>query len=216
MRAKRALIVYGGWEGHEPYKMARATRHFLMAEGTEAEAVDSLDVFTAADKLRTIDLIVPIWSMGHLSEAQERGLTEAVQNGTGLAGWHGGMADAFRTSLTYQFMVGGQFVVHPGNFVDYEVTVTGLEHPITRGLSSFRLTSEQYYMHVDPANEVLATTTFGGDLLPWIAGTVMPVVWTRKWGQGRVFYSSLGHNLEDFDVPEVWEIIKRGLLWACR
>ena len=57
-----------------------------------------------------------------------------------------------------------------------------------QGITDFDYPSEQYYMHVDPANEVLATTTFSGEHAPWIEGVVMPVVWKRRYGEGRVFY----------------------------
>ena len=58
--------------------------------------------------------------------------------------------------------------------------------------------------------------TFTGEHADWIAGTVMPVVWKRRFGAGRVFYSSLGHVRKDFDVPEACEIQRRGMLWASR
>jgi type 1 glutamine amidotransferase len=134
----------------------------------------------------------------------------------GLAGYHGGMCDAFRESADYQFMCGGQWVAHPGNVIDYRVDVVKPDDPIMHGISGFAYRSEQYYMHVDPSNEVLATTTFSSDHAPWIAGVVMPVVWKRKHGAGRVFYSSLGHVSTEFDVPQMKEILRRGMLWAAR
>ena len=126
------------------------------------------------------------------------------------------IADAFRNSTNYQFMVGGQWVAHPGNIIDYTVNITDHDDPITAGLADFAMHSEQYYMHVDPANEVLATTTFTGQYCSWIDGVVMPVVWKRRWGAGRIFYASVGHVAADFDVPEAKEIVRRGLLWAAR
>jgi type 1 glutamine amidotransferase len=156
--------------------------------------------------------------MGEITGEQWKGLNEAVKSGVGIAGWHGGMADSFRQNTDYQFMVGGQWVAHPGGVVEYEVNIINHEDPITKGLDDFRMKSEQYYMHVDPGNEVLATTTFTGehDGADWIRGTVMPTVWKRMWGAGKVFYTSLGHVAADFDVPEAREIVKRGMLWAAR
>jgi type 1 glutamine amidotransferase len=139
-----------------------------------------------------------------------------VRGGVGLAGYHGCMGDAFRDSVDYQFMCGGQWVAHPGNVIDYRVDVTKPDDPIMQGISSFPYHSEQYYMHVDPSNEVLATTTFSGEHAPWIKGVVMPVVWKRKHGLGRVFYSSLGHVSAEFGVPEMKTILERGMLWAAR
>jgi type 1 glutamine amidotransferase len=154
--------------------------------------------------------------MGTITNEQEMGLLEAVRRGAGIGGWHGCMGDAFRNNTEYQFMVGGQWVAHPGNIISYQVSIVNREDPITANIADFTMQSEQYYMHVDPSNEVLATTTFSGDILPWIEGTVMPVVWKRRWGAGKVFYCSLGHVAKDFDVPEVREIVRRGLLWATR
>jgi type 1 glutamine amidotransferase len=213
---KSALLVWGGWEGHEPEKGAALFAPFLREQGYDVEVSDTLDAYLDEAKMQQLDLIVPIWTMGTITPEQEQGLLRAVQSGVGIAGWHGSMADSFRNSTEYQFMVGGQWVAHPGNIIDYEVNITNHEDPITAGLQDFRMHSEQYYMHIDPINEVLATTTFSGEHAPWIAGSVVPVVWKKRWGQGRVFYSSLGHVVSDFEVPEALEIMKRGMLWASR
>jgi type 1 glutamine amidotransferase len=165
--------------------------------------------------MRSQDLIVQVYTMSMITPEQEKGLLETIKAGTGYAGWHGGMADAFRNNTEYQFMVGGQWVAHPGNIIDYTVNITSSD-PVVAGLNDFAMRSEQYFMHVDPSNEVLATTTFNGEHCEWIAGTVMPVVWKRRWGAGRVFYSALGHVRSDFEVPEALEIQKRGMLWAAR
>jgi hypothetical protein len=164
--------------------------------------------------MMSLDLIVPVWTMGTITNEQEKGLLDAVMSGIGIAGWHGGMGDSFRNNVNYQFMVGGQWVAHPGGVIDYEVNITKHDDPIVAGLDDFAMHSEQYYVHVDPANEVLATTTFNGDHAYWIDGSVVPVVWKRRYGKARVFYSSLGHVAKDFDVPEALEIVKRGMLWA--
>ncbi|MBK8022946.1 MAG: ThuA domain-containing protein [Chloroflexi bacterium] len=213
---KKALFVAGGWSGHTPFESARLIAGLLEEKGYSVEISDTLDTYLDAEKLSGLDLIVPTWTMDKISDAQSKGLLEAIASGVGVGGWHGTMGDSFRESTNYQFMVGGQWVAHPGNIIDYTVNITRPDHPITAGLSDFRMHSEQYYMHVDPSNEVLATTTFDGAHTPWIAGTVMPVVWTRSWGAGRVFYSSLGHVVGDFDTPEAREITLRGLLWASR
>lgn len=213
---KSALLVWGGWEGHEPEKGATLFAPFLREQEYEVEISNTLDAYLDEAKMQRLDLIVPIWTMGTITPEQERGLLRAVQSGVGIAGWHGCMADSFRNSTEYQFMVGGQWVAHPGNIIDYEVNITNHEDPITAGLQDFHMHSEQYYMHIDPINEVLATTTFSGEHAPWIAGSVVPVVWKKRWGQGRVFYSSLGHVVSDFEVPEALEIMKRGMLWASR
>ncbi len=214
--AKKALMVWGGWDGHEPNQCVDIYAPYLREHGYEVEISDSLDAYLEDSKMLALDLIVPVWTMGTITPEQEKSLLAAVQSGVGIAGWHGGMADSFRDNVEYQFMVGGQWVAHPGGVIDYEVNITKPEDPIVAGISDFKMHSEQYYMHVDPSNEVLATTTFGGEHAPWIEGTVMPVVWKRMWGKGRVFYTSLGHVACDFDVTEARTIVQRGMLWASR
>jgi len=213
---KKALMVWGGWPGHEPKQCVDIFAPFLEEQGYDVEIYDTLDVYLDEAKMRALDMIVPVWTQGTITREQETGLLEAVKSGVGIAGWHGGMGDSFRNNVNYQFMVGGQWVAHPGGIIDYEVNIVDHEDPITRGLEDFGMHSEQYLMHVDPSNEVLATTTFGGEYCPWIEGTVMPVVWKRMWGAGRVFYTSLGHIAKDFDVPEAKKIVERGMLWASR
>jgi type 1 glutamine amidotransferase len=211
---KTALFVWGGWEGHEPKQCVDIFAPLLRNEGYDITISDTLDSYLDAEKMHAYNLIVQVFTMSTITREQERGLLEAVRSGVGFAGWHGGMADAFRNSTEYQFMVGGQWVAHPGNIIPYRVNITSHDHPITAGLSDFDMRSEQYYMHTDPSNQVLATTTFSGEYCDWIAGTVMPVVWTRQWGQGRVSYASVGHVAKDFEVPEARELVRRGMLWA--
>jgi type 1 glutamine amidotransferase len=214
--AKTALIFYGGWEGHEPEKTSQRFEDILATHGYTVDRVPDLDVLTDAGQMAGYDLIVPMYTQSEISRDQETGLLEAIRAGAGLAGWHGGMGDAFRNSTEYQFACGGQWVAHPGNIIDYTVNILNHEDPITAGLSDFEMRSEQYFLHVDPSNEVLVTTTFTGEHAPWIAGTVMPVVWKRKYGEGKVFYCSLGHVDADFEVPEAQTLVERGLLWATR
>ncbi|MCX6344801.1 MAG: ThuA domain-containing protein [Armatimonadetes bacterium] len=215
---KSALIVWGGWDGHEPQQTAELYASILQENGFQVEVSDTLDSYLDAGKMASLSLVVPVWTMGTITGEQEKGLLDAVKSGVGCGGWHGGMGDSFRNNTEYQFMVGGQWVAHPGGIIDYEVNIIDHKDPITAGIADFKMHSEQYYMHVDPSNEVLATTTFfgGHDGISWIKGCVMPVVWKRMYGAGRVFYSSLGHVRSDFDVPEVREIVKRGLIWASR
>ncbi len=213
---KKALIFWGGWDGHEPNETSALAEAMLCKEGFEVARVNSTDCLLDGDALMGYDLIVPAMTMGVLGDEETRNLCKAVAAGAGLGGWHGGMGDAFRGNTEYQFMVGGQFVAHPGNMIDYVVEVVCPGDPIMAGIGNFKMHSEQYYMHVDPSNRVLATTTFSGDHCPWVAGTVMPTIWTRPYGAGRVFYSALGHCAGEFAVPELAEILRRGLLWAAR
>lgn len=211
---KRAFITWGGWNGHQPEETSQLFAGLLCEQGFEVDRVDSLAPLADAKALARYDLIVPVWTMAKIAKEELAGLLNAVQNGVGLGGWHGGMGDSFREATEYQWMVGGQWVAHPGNIIDYTVKIVK-EDPITAGLAEeFAMHSEQYYMHTDPGNEVLATTVIGPEHAFWAAGTVMPVAWKRRFGKGKVFYSSLGHAAKDFDVPEARELTLRGLLWA--
>ena len=198
---KTALVVRGGWPGHVPVEASDRYAGELRSLGYEVAVSDSLDSYLDAELLARSDLVVQCWTMGTISAAQVEGLTAAVRAGTGFAGWHGGIVDSFRDETRYQQLTGGQFVYHPAEFVEYTVRAGG---------SSFTVHTEQYYVHTDPANEVLAVTDFVED------GTTLPVTWTRKWGSGRVFVTTIGHKLDDFDVPEVDRMIIEGLQWATR
>jgi type 1 glutamine amidotransferase len=212
---REALIVWGGWSGHEPEKGANILGGMLEAEGFKVYIENTTEAF-ADPAIADMSLIVPIYTMSKIEKEELDNLTAAVRGGVGLAGYHGGMCDAFRDAVEYHFMCGGQWVAHPGNIIDYRVDIKRPDDPIMQGLQGFAYRSEQYYMHVDPSNEVLATTTFSGEHAPWIEGVVMPVVWKRKHGAGRVFYSSLGHVSAEFETPEMRTIMQRGLLWAAR
>lgn len=214
LEGKKVLFVWGGWEGHEPEQCRDIFVPWMESEGAEVIVSDSLGVYTDEALMSSLDLVVQIWTMGKISKEQEQGLLKAVKSGVGLAGWHGGLGDAFRNNTEYQFMVGGQWVAHPGGVIDYHVDVIDRQDYVTTGLKDFDMHSEQYYMQVDPNVKVLVTTTFDGDHAPWIDGAVMPVVWKKYYGEGRVFYNSLGHVASDFEVYEALELMKRGIRWA--
>ena len=204
---RKALIVQGGWQGHEPEAVAEIFAQALREHDFQVEVADDLDAFRDVKKLGKLDLLVPHWTMGEIRKEQLSPLLEAVEGGVGIAGVHGGMGDAFRQATAFQSMVGGQWVAHPGGAgVTYEVSIVDQKHPVTRGLRAFTVTSEQYYMHVDPGNRTLAVTCFGD--------VVMPVAWVRRYGKGRVFYCSLGHVAETAGREEVLELVTRGMLWA--
>ncbi|ULL18671.1 hypothetical protein DVH26_31995 [Paenibacillus sp. H1-7] len=214
---KKALIVQGGWQGHEPKEVAAIFRGILEEEGFEVEVSDTLEAFADGEKLRALDLIVPVWTMGEITKELVKNVSEAVQSGVGLAGCHGGMCDSFRNNVDWQFMTGGQWVAHPGNDgVEYAVNIKHSSSPLVEGIEDFTVKSEQYYLHIDPAVEVLATTRF-----PVVSGphslnkaVDMPVVWTKRWGVGRVYYCSLGHHADIVDMPQVKELMRRGFLWT--
>lgn len=228
--AKKALIVWGGWDGHTPKQSAEVFAPLLQAKGFEVEVANTLDVFTDKAKMSALSLIVPIWTMGQISGEQEAGVAEAVASGVGLAGFHGGMCDAFRNACTWQFMTGGQFVAHPGGCLpEWTVEIVDAWNPITQGIPSFKLpNTERYYMHVDPSNHTLADTamprTFDSQNIYGGSGAAapntgmfrMPAAWVRSFGKGKVFFANWGHTFKDFDVSEARELTLRGLVWAAK
>ena len=216
--AKReALIVQGGWDGHEPRQVSELFRQVLEREGFGVTVSDRLESLEDPALLGRIDLLVPIWTMGEIGSDQVAAVSDAVARGVGMAGCHGGMCDAFRNSTLWQFITGGNWVAHPGGGgTDYIVNIRTSSSGITDGIEDFSVSSEQYYLHVDPAVEVLATTRFPVADGPHAAnGAVdMPVVWTKRWGAGRVFYNSLGHHADVIAEPVPLELMRRGFLWA--
>ena len=216
---KKALILCGGWDGHEPKLVSARFKAFLESEGFEAVIEEKLEVMQDLDRLKQQDLFIPVWTMcnENLAKPFFESVSEAVGSGVGLAGCHGGMCDAFRNNVLWQFMTGANWVAHPGgDGTKHRISIISKSNPLTEGIRDFDVSSEQYYLQTDAANEVLATTRF--PTVKWYHsanGEVdVPQVWTRKWGHGRVFYNALGHHNDVFDIPEAWELMKRGLLWA--
>lgn len=214
LEGRKILYTWGGWDGHQPKQSVELFKPWLESEGASVDVHDNLDPYADEAYMQEIDLVIQIFTMAKISKEQEKGLLAAVRNGCGIAGWHGGLCDSFRNNVAYQFMTGGQWVAHPGGVIPYSVDIVDKKDPVTKGLKGFDMNSEQYYMHVDPNMKVLATTTFSAEHADWIEGCTMPVVWKKMYGKGRVFYSSLGHVMADFDVPEALEIQKRGIRWA--
>ena len=216
LKGRKVLFTYGGWDGHEPKKYLDYMTSWLKDEGAEVQSFPTLDPYTDKSLMSSMDLVLQIYTMSQISKEQEAGLLEAVKvNGTGMAGWHGGMCDSFRNNVEYQFMTGGQWVSHPGGVIDYQVNIIDQKDEVTKGLKDFPMKSEQYYMHIDPNVKVLATTKFNGAVCDWIDGAVIPVTWKKSYGKGRIFYTSVGHNLAHIlDQPHAIEMLKRGIKWA--
>ncbi len=213
---RSALIVWGGWDGHDPEQAAAIYRRWLHEDGFTVRVETDPEVFLDP-AIRELSLIIPCVTMGKISREAANNLASAIESGVGMGGHHGTMGDSFHDSQVYQFIVGGQWAAHPGGIIDYTVEVTRPDDPVMAGIpASFPYHSEQYYMLVDPANEVLATTRFSGAHASWIDGVVMPVVWKKMYGKGRVFYSSLGHRASEFEVTEMATILRRGINWAAR
>ncbi|KRA46182.1 ThuA domain-containing protein [Devosia sp. Root635] len=212
MTQKRALVVWGGMELHTPERSANVVRDLLEAEDFAVTVTDDYETLGAED-IGSNDLVVPVITDGVLAAERMARLIEAIRAGTGLAGFHMGMATSFRSSVPFRYAASCYWVQHPGNIITYRVDVG--DHELLAGIGSFEHTSEQYYLNYDPAVDVLATTRFSGEFHPWRKDVVMPVVFTTMHDRGRVFYSSLGHTADELVGP-VREILRRGLLWAAR
>jgi type 1 glutamine amidotransferase len=215
MPARRALVVWGGWDGHEPEQGAAVVAGLLREDGFEVRVEADIEAF-ADPAIAGCSLIVPVITRARISVAALANLVAAVQGGAGLAGYHGGLVASFREPFAFHFMCGGQLVGHPGGIIRYRVSVTQPDDPVMAGIGDFDYVSEQYYLHVDPAVQVLATTTFTGAHAPWTQGVVMPVAWKKRYGAGRVFYSALGHVAAELERPQPRAMLRRGLLWAAR
>ncbi len=228
---RRALVVRGGWEGHHPVEATELFVPFLEASGFEVRVEESNDVYADAEVMAATDLVVQAVTMSDISREALQGLRTAVQRGLGLVGWHGGIADSYRSQSDYLQLIGGQFATHPSlppdecagdetdNFRTHTIDITdlGRTHEITAGIDDFTLRTEQYWVLHDDLNDVLATTTHPVQSHhPWHRPTTSPAVWTRRWGHGRVFVATPGHSLDVLRDPHVRTIIERGMLWASR
>ena len=215
---KKALIFQGGWDGHEPQLTSKRFKNILTEQGFEVEISDTLDCLANLDELLKLDLIVACWTMGEIDHQYVENISKAIASGVGLDGCHGGMCDSFRQDTEWQFITGGQWVSHPGgDGIEYTVNINHGSSPIVEGLEDFEVCSEHYYLHIDPAIEVLASTRFPKVHYYHISNKPvdMPVAWTKYWGNGRVFYTSLGHHDDVFDKsPNAQELMKRGMIWA--
>jgi len=218
--SRRALVVRGGWEGHSPVEATDMFIPFLEKNGFAVDVHEGPQAYDDADALAQTHLVLQCYTQGEATDQQVTNLSAAVAAGTGLAGWHGGIVDSYRGSPDYLHLTGGQWAAHPGGFVDYEVEVVPerRDHPIVEGLAArWSHHTEQYWCLTDDLNDVLLTSRFvATDETPWRSDLVVPAAWTRQWGQGRVFVSTIGHKLDDLDVPEVRTLTERGLLWAAR
>ncbi len=215
---KKALIFQGGWDGHEPILVSKRFAELLKKNDYEVRIEDTLECLADVEALKQLDLIVACWTMDEIDHKYVINIAEAIGSGVGLAGCHGGMCDSFRQNTEWQFITGGQWVSHPGgDGIDYMVNICHSSSPIVEGLEDFPVCSEHYYLHIDPSIEVLATTKFPLVNYYHISNkpVEMPVAWTKFWGNGRVFYTSLGHHDDVFDrSPNAQIIMERGMVWA--
>lgn len=232
MSTPHALVVRGGWEGHTPVKATDLFVPFLHDHGYEVRIEDSPAPYADAGYMAGVDLILQCNTMNTIAKPELAGLRAAVEAGTGLAGWHGGIADSYRNSEGYLHLIGGQFACHPSkdpstitgpgpenNYLPYTVNISpaAADHPIVTGIADFDLVTEQYWVLSDDYNDVLATTTLKARVWdPWHRDVVSPAVWTRRWGRGRIFVATPGHSVDILEHPAVRTIIERGLLWATR
>ena len=212
---KKVLVVWGGWDGHQPKLFADLVVKWLESKNAEIHISNDMDIYDEYETLVKFDLIIQSVTMGEITGNQVKNLTKAVRSGVGIAGAHGGLGDSFRNSTPYQFMIGGQWVEHPGGKVKFEVNL--IDDDLTQNLNNFEIFSEQYYMHYDPNIDIIATTKFDGKTYPWIEDVLMPVAWKKYYGKGKVFYISIGHDPNEFvQHQDAWELLTRGFIWSTR
>lgn len=210
---KRALIVWGGYEPHEPEKGAHVVRGLLEAEGFEVVVSSDYSSLTTAGEY---DLVMPQITAGELDRESSIAFAAAIEAGTGTAAFHYGFATTFHGNWRMRLIGGCSFAGHPGDRITYRVDPVKTDDPIMAGIESFEHTSEQYFLHVDPTVEVLATTTFSTANAWWLEGAVVPQVYKKRYGKGRVFYTAFGDKAAELDSPPVRTILTRGMLWAAR
>jgi type 1 glutamine amidotransferase len=228
---KSALVVRGGWDGHQPVEATELFIPHLQAHGFDVRVEESPKIYSDSGYMASVDLVMQCMTMSTIKSEEFEGLRTAVENGTGLAGWHGGIADSYRNTSDYLHLIGGQFACHPGkhpdertgeqadNYVPYTVNMlpAAADHPITQGIEDFDLVTEQYWVLSDDYIDVLATTTLKvREWDPWHREVTSPAIWTRQWGKGRIFVSTPGHRVEILQDINVRTITERGLLWASR
>lgn len=228
---KTALVVRGGWDGHSPVAATDLFIPYLKTNGFIVRVEDSTAVYADATYMETVDLIVQCVTMSTIESDEFAGLAAAVKRGTGLAGWHGGIADSFRNNSDYLHLIGGQFACHPSkaaaehigdasdSYIPYRVNMLpeAASHPITEGIADFDLLTEQYWVLTDEYIDVLATTTLPArEFDPWHREVTCPAIWTRQWGAGKIFVATPGHDVATLQNPNVKTIVERGLLWASR
>ena len=215
LKNKNVLVVWGGWEGHQPEVFANLVEKWLISQKSNYKIANGTEAYDDYEELIKYDLIIQSITMGEIDGNRVNNLIKAVSNGVGIAGAHGGLGDSFRNNPNYQFMIGGQWVSHPGGKVDFKVNF--LDDDLTKGLNDFEINSEQWYVHYDPNIEIIATTTFTYDFFSWINGVVMPVAWKKTFDKGKVFYTSVGHDPMEFEKhPDAWKLLTRGFIWAAR
>jgi type 1 glutamine amidotransferase len=210
---KRALIVWGGLELHQPKRGAELVGGWLQEAGF---AVSLSNDYEELGEAADYDLVMPQVTGGELSTDASIAFCAAVETGVGVAAFHHGLATSFPGNAQLRFVSGSTFASHPGDVVSYQIEPLETGDPVMAGISTFTHTSEQYYLHVDPSVEVLATTTFSGEHAWWKKGVTMPVVFKSRFGEGRLFYSALGHQPQELANPLIATILKRGMAWASR
>ncbi len=218
MTAERALVLWGGYPGHQPEEAVERFVPFLKNGGFDVVVANDLAAYADARLMSGLSLILQNWTKGDLTPDQFQGLSDAVRSGAGLVGWHGGLCDAFRHMPEYQFMTGGS-----GSLTRAEAR---LATPSILRQAPPRIRSWPDWAHSTsfPSSTTWQSTrrsrysrqprSAGGAEAPWINEAVIPAVWRRRWDHGRVFYMSWGHQASDFDVEPARVIAERGLLWA--
>lgn len=137
-----------------------------------------------------------------LSDAEEDGLFDFVAGGGGFVGVHG---TAWCIGGRAIGLLGGHANWHPPGDT-FTVDIANTDHEITAGIAPFEVEDEIYMSAWDPAIDILATAEW--------SGRNHPLAWTKTHGEGRVFYTALGHGPGTFERPAMQRLMTQGTVWA--
>ncbi|MBP3347856.1 MAG: ThuA domain-containing protein [Clostridia bacterium] len=210
---KKALIVCGN-DFHDPENISALFAEML--KELDCESTITWDPKALHGNLREYDLFIPLFTHADYADSTVSNISNAVANGLCMVGCHGGMSDACPSNLEWQLMVGSHWVAHPGCEIDYRVNVDKSSELIG-DIEDFDVWTEQYYNLIDPAVKVHATTDVVELGRPHNANGVikLPVVYTKMWGKGKIYYNALGHDVAVFEkYPGAKEMMRKGFMWA--
>ena len=137
-----------------------------------------------------------------LTPEQEAGLFGFVSGGKGLVGIHG---TAWWIGGRAADLIGGHANWHPpgGTFT---VHIEDADHPITQGVEDFEVEDEIYMSAYDPYLHIIASAEW--------SDRPHPMAWVKPYGDGRVFYTALGHGPGTFERPSMQKLVGQGVQWA--
>lgn len=200
----RVLFLGGSSGSHQPRAMFERFSPAAAPAGLELVYTEETDAALTDESLARYDLLAIFKDDGELSAAAERALVRFVETGHGLVAIHCA-SHAFRNSQAYTRLVGGRFQRH--GHESFRPTIIDAQHPAMSGVAGFT-TRDETYVHNELAddNRVLMVRAE--------AGGYEPYTWVRTAGQGRVYYTALGHDELTWRQPDFHRLLIRAIDWA--